>query len=138
MKVAHFYEVNEPLKLEEVSIPKIGAQEALVRIKASGVCASDLHYYHGKLSFGKIPITMGHECTGMVEEVGSGVKELMRGERVCIHYVISCGNCYFCCTGRDNLRVNAKFIGFVEGWRVCRVHTRASAECCKTTQRNSI
>lgn len=114
MKAARFCGINKPLKLEEVPIPKIGAQEVLVRIKASGVCASDLHYYHGKLPFGKIPITMGHECTGIVEEVGSEVEGLMKGERVCIHYIISCGNCYFCSTGRDNLCVGAKFVGFDE------------------------
>ncbi|GAI39733.1 unnamed protein product, partial [marine sediment metagenome] len=76
MKAAVFHEPNKPLSIEEVETPKIEPNEILVKIAACGVCNTDLHYIdHGVPTFKKPPIILGHEPSGIVEEVGADVKD---------------------------------------------------------------
>jgi 2-desacetyl-2-hydroxyethyl bacteriochlorophyllide A dehydrogenase len=114
MKAARFYRVDNPLTIEEIPTPTPGSGEVLVRVKASGICGSDLYTYHfySPKSFGLRSLTLGHECAGVVEAVGNNVKVLSEGDRVCMDYVISCGHCYYCITGRSNLCENLKCAGF--------------------------
>jgi propanol-preferring alcohol dehydrogenase len=114
MKAARFYKVNTTLKIEEIFTPKPGPEEVLVRVKASGICGTDLCAYHfyPPETFGLKSLTLGHECAGMVEAVGKNVKVLSEGDRVCMDYVIPCGHCYYCITGRSNLCENIKCAGF--------------------------
>lgn len=111
MKAFRFYEPKSPLKLEEVPAPTIEDNEVLVKIKAAGICGTDLHYKHGRIKPGKIPITLGHEIAGVVEEVGSKVRNVNVGDRVCVHYIISCGNYVHCSQGNDNRCRNRRSIG---------------------------
>jgi len=104
MKAAVFYEAHKPLKIEEVEIPKIGADEILVKVAACGVCHTDLHYLdHGVPTFKKPPIILGHEPSGIVQEVGNSVSNFKNGDRVLLPAVLTCGRCDYCRTGRENI-----------------------------------
>ena len=102
MKAFRFYAANKPLKLEDVPVPEPRENEVLIKIKASGICGSDINYKKGKAAPYTIPITLGHEISGTVEKVGEGVRSLDVGERVVVHYIISCGRCKQCMQGNDN------------------------------------
>jgi 2-desacetyl-2-hydroxyethyl bacteriochlorophyllide A dehydrogenase len=117
MKAARFHKVGTPLKIEEIPTPKAGPGEVLVRVKASGICGSDLCAYHfyPPETFGSKSLTLGHECAGVVEAVGKNVKALSEGDRVCMDYVIPCGHCYYCIVGRSNICENLKCAGFEVG-----------------------
>lgn len=113
MKAARFYKVGEPLRIEEVDIPRISPEEVLVKIKACGICHTDLHFIdEGLYKPGKIPQTMGHEAGGDVVEVGSGVKGVRVGDRVLIHFYFSCDQCYYCQRGRQSLCISPDFEQF--------------------------
>ncbi len=111
MKAFRFYKPNVPWELEDIPKPTVGADEALVKIRASGICGTDLHYRHGRMLPEKVPITLGHEAAGVIEEVGEKVEELTVGDRVCIHYIFSCGNCVHCSQGNDNRCRNRRSFG---------------------------
>lgn len=113
MKAARFYGVGKPLKVEDVEVPEIGPDEALIRIRACGICRTDLHFIdEGLLKPGKIPQIMGHEAAGDVAEVGREVSCVRVGDRVLIHFYFSCGECYYCQLGRESLCVGSTFRHF--------------------------
>ncbi len=102
----------EKLEFREVEVPKIKADEVLVKMEAIGVCGSDVHYYsHGKIGdfVVEFPFILGHECAGTVVETGSDVKHLNVGDRVALEPGIPCGQCEFCLTGKYNLCPDVKF-----------------------------
>ncbi len=111
MKVARLHRIGEELRINRVQVPKVGADDVLVDIKASGICHSDINYRDGVSPVGKLPIILGHEIAGEIMEVGGRVEGVENGDRVCVHYVISCGNCLFCSTGRENLCGKYQMIG---------------------------
>src|SRR5262249_60651108 len=87
MRVAMYYN-NRDVRLEELPAPKIGAGELLVRIRASGICGSDLmEWYRIK----KAPLVLGHEITGEVADVGDGVRNFRVGDRVFASHHVPCG-----------------------------------------------
>ena len=111
MRAAILYAYNSPLKLEEVDIPRIGPGEALVKIKACGLCHTDLSLIEGNAR--NLPHSLGHEGAGDVVEVGEGVTNIKVGDRVCISLRFVCGDCLYCRTGRDNFCANiAGHLGF--------------------------
>lgn len=115
MKAARFYEVGKPLKVENIEVPAIGEHDALVRVRACGICHTDLHFIdEGLLKPRKIPQTMGHEVGGDVVEVGKAVRNVEVGDRVLIHFYFSCGQCYYCQRGRESLCIGESFqqLGF--------------------------
>jgi propanol-preferring alcohol dehydrogenase len=99
--------VLEDARLE---MPAPGPGEVLVRVKAAGICHSDAHYRSGVGST-RPPLTLGHEVAGVVAAVGSGVSSPRAGERVCLHYLISCGACRECRAGREQLCASGEMIG---------------------------
>lgn len=91
---------KEDIRCDNVPDPKIEEPtDAIVRITATAICGSDLHLYDGYVPFMKPGDVMGHEPMGIVEEVGSGVTKLKRGDRVVIPFTICCGACWFCQKG---------------------------------------
>lgn len=103
---AAFLTEIEKIGFKEVEIPKVKADEVLVKMEAIGICGSDIHYYsHGRIGqFAvKFPFILGHECAGEVVETGSEVTHLKVGDRVALEPGIPCGKCEFCLTGRYNL-----------------------------------
>lgn len=94
------------LRLEERPIPTINADQVLVRIRAVGVCGSDVHYWHqGRIGPVVVegPMILGHECAGEIVEVGANVAHLRVGDRVALEPGVPCGQCDFCRAGRYNL-----------------------------------
>lgn len=97
----------------ERPIPEVGASDVLVRVRACGVCRTDLHLVDDELPGVRVPIVPGHEVIGLVEAVGSGVNHLTTGMRVGIPWLgFSCGECRYCRSGRENLCERAEFTGY--------------------------
>jgi propanol-preferring alcohol dehydrogenase len=102
---------GRPLEMHDVPVPGIGDGDILVRIKAAGICHSDAHYRAGRVPVRPLPMTLGHEIAGVVEEVGSQVSGLRAGERVCVHYLLSCGQCRHCRAGHEQFCVTGSMLG---------------------------
>jgi alcohol dehydrogenase len=96
------YETSKPLAIEELELDPPGPGEVLIRIKAAGLCHSDLSVINGDRPR-PLPMALGHEAAGIVEEVGSGVADLTRGDHVVCVFVPSCGHCGPCAEGRPAL-----------------------------------
>ena len=111
MKSVRMTETGKPLEFQEIPIPHIGENDVLVRVRAAGICHSDAHYRAGRSSMGKMPITLGHEVAGEVELIGKQVTNVKAGDRVCLHYNISCGDCYYCKSGNEQFCDTVKMIG---------------------------
>jgi len=94
--------VSRPMRLEEVELGAPRAGELLVRVEAAGVCHSDLSVVDGS-RVRPLPMALGHEAAGVVEEVGSGVRDVQRGDHVVLTFVPSCGLCAECSSGRPAL-----------------------------------
>ena len=101
-KAAVLWETNQPWSVEEIELDPPGPGEVLVKLAASGMCHSDEHLVTGDLPFA-LPIIGGHEGAGVVQEVGSGVSWLARGDHVVFGFIPSCGRCPSCSTGHQNL-----------------------------------
>lgn len=102
MKAAVLYNANAPLQV--VDLEQQGPQpgEARVRVKATGVCHSDWHIMNGDWTV-PLPMVLGHEAAGIVEEVGAGVTEVAPGDHVIFSFRPHCGRCFYCSTGRSVL-----------------------------------
>lgn len=110
MKVASLVG-KEHFEIKEVERPKCGYGEVLIRVKACAVCGTDLRIFHGERRI-DVSIT-GHEISGVIEEMGDGVKELSVGDRVIIETVVGCGECDACRREEENrCRRGYKAIGF--------------------------
>jgi S-(hydroxymethyl)glutathione dehydrogenase/alcohol dehydrogenase len=102
MKAAVLREANKPLEIEEVQISKPGPREVMVRPIAAGVCHSDLHFMDGSYPY-MLPTILGHESAGVVEEVGSDVTYVKKGDHVITCLSAFCGHCEKCITGHLSL-----------------------------------
>ncbi len=111
MKAVRLVEIGKPLEMQEIPVPSVGERDVLVRIKAAGICHSDAHYRAGTSPVGTLPQTLGHEVAGVVEEAGSQVTDLKVGDRVCLHYLLTCGDCYYCTLGSEQFCPSGRMIG---------------------------
>lgn len=94
---ALMYQGSKNVQVSEVDDPKLQESEDIIlRVTATAICGSDLHIYRGKFPAMHDGDILGHEFMGIVEEVGSTVTELTRGDRVVVPFTISCGDCFFC------------------------------------------
>jgi S-(hydroxymethyl)glutathione dehydrogenase/alcohol dehydrogenase len=105
MKAAVFHTPGKPLTIEEVGISKPGPREVLVRTVAVGVCHSDLHFVDGAYPH-PAPVVLGHEASGIVEQVGSEVRTVKPGDHVVTCLSAYCGHCEHCVTGHLSLCVS--------------------------------
>ncbi len=101
-KAAICSELNAPLEIHDVEVEAPHAGEVKVRMGASGVCHSDLSVQNGTL-MGSLPLVLGHEGAGVIEEVGEGVEHLAPGDHIVVSWVPQCGQCYFCSRGQGEL-----------------------------------
>ncbi|MBK5291072.1 MAG: galactitol-1-phosphate 5-dehydrogenase [Acidobacteriia bacterium] len=99
------------LELTDMPIPEIGPDDLLIRVKACGICGSDVHGFDGSSGRRVPPIVMGHEAAGIVAKAGSGVKDLKEGDRVTFDSTVYCGRCFFCLRGDVNLCDNRQVLG---------------------------
>lgn len=102
MNAAVMYEPRKPLVVEEVQLDPPKANEVLVKLAATGVCHSDVHFYTGDLP-AQMPVVLGHEGAGIVQDVGPGVTRVKAGDKVVLSFLPSCGQCRMCVEGRTNL-----------------------------------
>jgi 2-desacetyl-2-hydroxyethyl bacteriochlorophyllide A dehydrogenase len=111
MKAVRLVDVGHPLEMVELAMPQVGPDDVLVRVKAAGICHSDAHYRAGTSPVGFLPITLGHEVAGVVEQTGSRVAGLSAGDRVCVHYMATCGTCPYCAMGQEQFCIRGQMIG---------------------------
>ena len=102
MKAAVLREVGKPLQIEDVQISKPGPHEVLIRTVAAGVCHSDLHFLEGSYPH-PMPVVLGHESAGVVEQVGAEVRTVKPGDHVITCLSVYCGHCDYCLTGHMSL-----------------------------------
>ena len=111
MKAVRLVQPGQPLELFDVPVPSIGPMDVLVAVKAAGICHSDAHYRLGKSPVHPLPLTLGHEVAGVIEATGPEVRHLKPGQRVCLHYMATCGYCEYCQKGDEQFCTSGKMIG---------------------------
>jgi alcohol dehydrogenase, propanol-preferring len=106
-------EPRRPLQLAEVATPQPADGKLLMRVRACGVCRTDLHVVDGELKHPKLPLIPGHEVVGVVEAIGEGVNDVAIGTRMGVPWLGStCGRCPYCRRGEENLCDDARFTGY--------------------------
>ncbi len=103
MRAARYHGAGKPLSLEMVPVPSLKRGEALVLVRAAGVCYTDTHFLSGVLNLGIHPLTLGHEIAGEVADLSGTASELRVGDPVLVYYYSTCGHCHWCRTDRANL-----------------------------------
>jgi S-(hydroxymethyl)glutathione dehydrogenase/alcohol dehydrogenase len=103
MRASVLVEQGHPLEVEDVELDDPKDDEVLVKMAASGVCHSCLHAADGSWKGIPLPIVLGDEGAGVVEEVGPGVRDLKPGDHVILSWAPACGRCHYCATGRSQL-----------------------------------
>src|SRR6266481_2558154 len=111
MKAVRLVEIGKPLEKADVPIPEIGSSDVLIRVAAAGICHSDAHYRGGISKIDHLPVTLGHEVAGYVEQVGRDVTNVLSRDRVCVHYLVHCGTCEFCVRGLEQFCRSGQMIG---------------------------
>jgi len=111
MKAVRLVAVGRPLEMQEVPVPALGETDVLVRVKAAGICHSDVHYRAGVSPVKTPPVTLGHEVAGEVAQVGPRVSNVQVGERVCLHYLVTCGGCDYCSSGHEQFCPTGQMLG---------------------------
>ena len=102
------------MAMEERPMPQItDPNQVLVRVRAAGICGSDVHVYHGTNPFAKYPVVLGHEASGEIVEVGQGVTDLKAGDSVVFEPITYCGQCYACRHGQHNVCRELKVLGCI-------------------------
>ena len=104
---------GQPLRAADVAVPTPSAKQLRVRVLACGVCRTDLHILDGELDRPKLPLILGHQIIGIVDECGEGVQRYALGDRVGIPWLGETdGTCHYCRSGRENLCDHARFTGY--------------------------
>ena len=111
MKAIQLTAIGHPLELRETSVPTPGPDDVLIKVKAAGICRSDAHYRAGVSTMPTLPMTLGHEIAGVAEKIGGNVKHIVPGDRVCVHYLATCGTCPSCAAGTEQFCATAQMIG---------------------------
>ena len=111
MKAVRLVQPGSPLELRDVPLPQPAPGEVLVRVRAAGICHSDAHYRAGKSQVHPLPLTLGHEVAGVIEALGDGVANFCPGDRVCLHYLATCGHCEWCARDNEQFCATGQMIG---------------------------
>jgi L-iditol 2-dehydrogenase len=111
MKVARYYGSTD-IRIEDMPVPEIGPGELLVRIKASGICGSDvMHWYRA----GRGPVVLGHEIAGEVVAAGDAVKTFKAGDRIAAAHHVPCNTCHYCLNGHHTVCDTLRSTNFYPG-----------------------
>ncbi len=102
MRAMRLHQLGEPPRLDQVAVPEPGPGEVRVGVRACGICGSDLHVLHGVTPAGPLPLTLGHEASGVVDACGDGVTSWTAGDRVAVAAGYGCGSCAACTAGAEN------------------------------------
>ena len=113
MRAFRVHAPREPLSGDAVPVPVPGAHQILIKVRACGVCRTDLHIADGELADCRLPVTPGHEIVGTVVALGANTERCREGERVGVPWLgWTCGVCDYCKSGRENLCDRARFTGY--------------------------
>src|SRR6202043_747157 len=99
-KAAVVYEPGKRIEIEDLDLEGPGGGEVLIRHPRAGLCPSDVHIAHGDLE-ARLPMVLGHEGAGIIEEVGPGVTRVAPGDHVVCSFIPNCGTCRWCATGQQ-------------------------------------
>lgn len=105
------YEGPFQMTLREIEEPQPTSDDVIVRVKASGICGSDVHGFKGATGRRKPPIVMGHEFSGEIIAIGDNIKDYQVGDRVVVQPLLSCGICESCLAGTPNICMNRSGLG---------------------------
>jgi propanol-preferring alcohol dehydrogenase len=111
MKAIRLIKPGSPLETSEIPVPPVGPRDVLIRLRSAGICHSDAHYRAGVSPVEPLPLTLGHEVAGVVEETGATVEDFAAGDRACLHYLVTCGQCAFCKGGTEQFCPSVQMIG---------------------------
>lgn len=112
MRAARLHAYGEPLRLDEVPLPRPEAGQVLVRVKGAGFCHSDLHVISGDIPvLPRMPVTLGHENAGVVAAAGAGVGSVKEGDAVAVYGAWGDGICDYCVSGEENLCMAGQWVG---------------------------
>lgn len=113
MKAMVLESPKTPLVLKNVEIPEPKENQILLKVKACGVCRTDLHIVDGELTEPKLPLIIGHEIAGTIVKTSENVTKFKPGDRIGVPWLgYTCGKCKYCLRGEENLCENAKFTGY--------------------------
>ncbi len=105
--------IGQPLRLQDLPQPQPGPTQMLLKVHTCGVCRTDLHIVDGELPHPKLPLILGHQIVGQVVQMGEEVSDFEEGQRVGVPWLgRTCGQCRFCCSGRENLCDQAQLTGY--------------------------
>ena len=124
------YEGTEKLSYKEVEILPVKGHEVRIRVKACGICGSDVHGYLGVTGRRIPPMIMGHEFCGEVVEMGADVKNLSLGARVAVYPVDFCGKCEMCQRGDVHLCLHKRAFGVLDVDGAFAEYINVPAKCC--------
>ena len=99
MRAAMYY-ANNDIRIQKMRIPKIGADEILMRVEACGICGSDIMQWY---RIHKVPLVLGHEAAGVIEEAGLNVNGFKKGDRISVSHHVPCGQCHYCLMGHETV-----------------------------------
>jgi propanol-preferring alcohol dehydrogenase len=111
MNALHIVDYGMPLESKVIADPTPASDEVVVVIEAAGICRSDVHYRSGTRPVSHLPLVPGHEVAGTVDAVGADVTTHQPGDRVCLHYLVTCGHCTFCVEGAEQFCATGAMIG---------------------------
>ena len=103
------------IEYREIPIPEPAAGQVVMKVMRIGICGSDIHVYHGSHKYATLPLVQGHEGSGIIEKVGSGVAGFVLGDLVTLRPQHFCGECFLCKQGRYNLCESYKVMGVLGG-----------------------
>lgn len=104
-------DLGAPLQAVELPDPEPGPGDVVIRVRAAGICRSDVHYRSGHRPVPRLPLVPGHEVAGTIEILGDDVTTLTLGDRVCVHYLTTCRSCDQCHRGREQFCRSGQMIG---------------------------
>ena len=102
---------GQPLAAVDIAVPLPASNDVVIRVRAAGICHTDANLRRGGASSATLPLIPGHEIAGEITAIGSDVRERRVGDRVCVHYVVSCSQCVHCLAGREQFCVTGQMIG---------------------------
>ncbi len=116
MRAVRLPAAGQPVVDADIPIPECGHGDVLVRVRAAGICHSDVHYRAGRSRVEPLPLTLGHEVAGEIVAVGQHVISHNVGDAVCLHYLVTCGACDDCLAQREQFCATGLMLGhFTDG-----------------------